>query len=64
MTKLALTRTPHGNWRITYDGAILGDDRAFATREAAAAEIAKRLEIDRRDAARFQRPLLYVGDAQ
>jgi hypothetical protein len=46
-------------YRIAYDGRIMGDDRGFSTLAECEAEIDKRIAIDRRDAVRFDRPVLY-----
>lgn len=63
LTTLTAGQTNSGTWRVLYDGNILGDDRGYASRAAALAEIDNRLAIDARDAVRFDRPLLYVKGA-
>jgi hypothetical protein len=57
---LTIVPTKNGVFRIAYDGTILGDDRAFQTKELAEQEIRKRLAKDARDAVTYNRPLLYA----
>ncbi len=61
METLKATKTAVGNWKVAYDGIILGDDRGFATEELCKQEIRKRLEKDAREAVIYARPLLYVA---
>lgn len=59
MITLKAVKTNAGNYRIAYDGTIMGDDRGFAYEELANQEIDKRLKKDQRDAIIYNRPLLY-----
>jgi hypothetical protein len=61
MEKMTATAQTNGLWKVSYDGVILGDDRAFATEELANQEIQKRLVKDARDAVTYNRPLLYTA---
>lgn len=47
-------------YRVAYDGRIMGDDRGFSSKVECEAEIDKRIAIDVRDAARLDRPILYI----
>lgn len=60
LVTLTAFHTPHGNFRVAYDGRILGDDRGYPTREACEQEIAKRIAQDARDAVRFDRPVRFA----
>lgn len=59
---VVLTAQPQDSgapYRVAYDGRIVGDDRGFSTLAACEAEIDARIAIDLRDAARYDRPILY-----
>ena len=58
-TKLAAHQCHNGMFRISYDGVVMGDDRAFPTKELAEYEIQKRLQKDAREAVIYARPILY-----
>lgn len=59
METLTVVATKSGNFKIAYDGTILGDDRGFQTEELAVQEIQNRLKKDARDAITYNCPLLY-----
>lgn len=49
----------YGYWKLTYDGAFLGDDRSYATKELAWDAAIKWVERDRLNALRYDRPVIY-----
>lgn len=59
METLTVIKTKSGNFKVAYDGTILGDDRGFETEELAMQEINKRLAKDAKEAVIYNRPLLY-----
>lgn len=50
----------NGMYRVTYNGSIVGDDRAFSNRSEAETEARNRVEKDHADAARFNRPVMFI----
>jgi uncharacterized protein YegP (UPF0339 family) len=59
---ITLTAQPQASgaaYRVAYDGLTMGDDRGYASKAECEAAINSRIASDVRDAARFERPLMY-----
>lgn len=60
LTTLGVKEVCQYRWQVTYDGRITGDDYGYNTEAQCWAEVDNRLAIDKRDAVRYSRPILYA----
>lgn len=57
---ISYRKQENGMYRVTYNNRIVGDDRAYSTRDAVETEAKNRVLKDHSDAARYDRPVMYV----